>query len=116
MLIVNRTPHTVTIGGRDGKQVLLYFVTPRGRGMDIVRGGWSKRPKPPERIAPGSRMSFIVTWSNPMNAAGVYQYNVGFDETSSNIVTYRVIRSDTYRRQSRDVQLTTDNLAKWKPR
>lgn len=95
VVIVNRSPHTVTIGGHDGKPVVLYFVTPNARGMDVVRGGWSKRPKPPERIAPGSRVSFVVTWPNPMNAAGAYQYNVGFSGAASNIVTYRVIGSHT---------------------
>jgi hypothetical protein len=93
VLIVNRSPDTVTIGGRDGKPVVLYFVTPSERGMEVVRGGWSKRPKPPDRIAPGARMSFVVTWPNPMNAAGLYRYNVGFDGAASNIVTYRVDRS-----------------------
>ena len=91
VVIVNRSPHTVTIGGQHGKPVMLYFVTPNARGMDVVRGGYSRRPKPPERIAPGSRISFVVTWPYRMNAAGAYQYNVGFYGAASNIVTYRVI-------------------------
>jgi hypothetical protein len=93
LLIVNRSRHAVTIGGPHGKPVLLYFATPNARGLEVVRGGWSRSPKPPERIAPGSRLSFVVAWLSRMNAAGLYRYNVGFDGAASNIVTYRVSHS-----------------------
>lgn len=86
--IVNKSPRPLVLDSSPpSPQVMLNFVTPGIRGTEVVH---ALRTGQSEKIAPGSNLTFHVTYPYRLGKPGTYSVNVSYGSVDSNILTYIV--------------------------